>query len=167
MVSKRNRKSIKKSERTVLTILILIYILGVISGYLFISDNTENELFAAYLSRKNTYNTTVFFFMAFLLKYSGILGTAVCLLPFLSGINNSVYYYNLFSDAKGLEFKTITDILSNTAIIMLLILYCIVILLQIFNKKYNIRRDIKYFFVYISAVIVIYLLKFTMNIILF
>ncbi len=167
MVSKNTRKSKKNIEKYILIALILFYIMGIVLGCLFISRNAENKLFAEYLSRKNTYNTIVFFILAFFLKYSGILKTAVCMLPILSGINNSVYYYNLSDYNNSMSFSRALNILSNTSVMMLLILYCIVIILQIINRKYNIKRDVKCLFIYISATVTIYLLEYLLNIILF
>ena len=153
---KRNNTDI---EKYIFILLIIAYISGIISGCCFIFKNPDNIELTKYLSLNNTITFIIYLISAFLLKYSGILCGFIFFLPFLNGVQNSVYYSKilLFSNDINL-YLNIINAIKDTAISLLLILYLIVIISQIIYRKYNIKKDLKYFTAYIVSSILIYLM---------
>ena len=150
-------------EKYIFILLIIAYISGIISGCCFIFKNPDNIELTKYLTLNNTTtNTTTFviyLISAFLLKYSGILCGFICFLPFLNGIQNSVYYSKNLLFSKDINlYLNIINAIKDTATSLLLILYLIVIISQIIYRKYNIKKDLKYFSAYIVSSILIYIM---------
>ena len=146
-------------EKYIFILLIIAYISGIISGCCFIFKNPDNIELTKYLTLNNTITFVIYLISAFLLKYSGVLCCFICFLPFLNGIQNSVYYSKilLFSNDINLYLNILNSI-KDTAISLLLILYLLVIISQIICRKYNIKKDIKCFTTYIISSILIYVI---------
>ena len=124
-------------------------------------------MFTDYLNHDNGFKVVIFFILAFLLKYSGILSTGIYMLPYFAGVNNSASYFNIIADEQKINFETVIEVFKDTSVIMLLMLYIIIIILQVINRRYNIKKDIKYFTIYTSAALTILVLEFVLKNIIF
>lgn len=161
--TKRNRKKYINAEKYILTLLIIFYIAGVSSGCYFVLSSNENAYFVNYVLSDNSFKIFLYFFAAFLLKYSGIFSGGLYILLFFLGIQNSVSYCNMILNREDIFYDTILNILKDTSVTMLLILYIIIIVSQLINKKFNLKKDIKYLSVYIIGVSVILSIEFIIN----
>ena len=160
---KRNRQN--RVEKYILAILIVSYVAGLCYGCYFVVSNENNAVFVSYITSNNFINTLIFFIAVILLKYSGILSGILYILPFFSGIQNSAYYCNILLNKETILHSIVFDVLRDTAVLFLLILYIIVTISQIINKKNNIKKDIKLFYVYISGALVTHLLHYVIKLI--
>ena len=166
MVSKikSSKKEYINTEKYALILLLFGYVLGILIGCFFVYSNAENAELINNLIKDSYVKKLIYFISALILKYSGILSGAICTLPIFSGIQNSAYYcsYILNSDKK-IIYKIVLKMLSDTALTILLILYLIIIINQIANKKYNLKKDFKYFSVYIGGSSIIIILKYVLE----
>jgi len=160
---KRNKQN--KIEKYILAILIISYVVGLCYGCYFVVSNENNAVFVSYITSNNFINTLIFFIAVILLKYSGILSGILYILPFFSGIQNSAYYCNILLNKETILHNIVFVVLRDTAVLFLLILYIIVTISQIINKKNNIKKDIKLFYVYISGALVTHLLHYVIKLI--
>lgn len=165
--SKENRKQFIKAEKYILILLVISYIAGVCSGCYFVLSNKDNAIFTSYITTGNAINIGIFFILALLLKYSGVLSGLLYVLPFFSGIQNSACYCRYFLMDKVPVESLIFAVIKDSAVILLLILYIIVIISQILNRKYNIKKDFKYFSLYFSGMIIVYIIDFIIKTIIF
>ncbi len=159
MVSKNiNNKKRVYADKHILTILIFLYIIGISVGSIFIFSIDKTDIFLKY---NNAINTLLYFVIAITLKYSGVLSCTISFLPLVLGIQNSAYYCNcLLNYNNKVIFELILSAIKDTSIVMLLILYIIVIISQILNNRYNIKKDFKYFITYFIGVNIIIVLDF-------
>ena len=72
-------------EKYIFSLLILSYILGMCIGSFFVFSNSDNALSTSYMSSRSPLKITMYFVIALVLKYSGILSSTVCLLMFVFG----------------------------------------------------------------------------------
>ena len=157
MINKKGRIKKFKLENYIEILLISGYIFGIIVGcsYILSSDYSYNNIFT---NNKYLYSI-IYFVITIILKYSGILSGAVFTLPVVLGIQNSAYYCSLILNYKyKFIYNGILIIIKDTAISILLILYITIIIYQIINKRYNVKKDIRLFFMYFSGAVVINLL---------
>ena len=147
-----------KTESYLFLVLTLAYILGISSGCYFILNNYNNLIFAKHIILNKTLNSMIYLITILLFKYSGILNVLLYTIPFFIGIQNSVLYCNKLTDNNRFILNNLHTIIKDTAILFLIILYLIITLLQILCKKYNIKKDIKYFSIYICGIIIIHIL---------
>ena len=157
MVNKTVNKTVQnvktkriKTERRIFSIILLFYIFGICAGCLFVFGSRENAEFTNNVFSYNSAKIIIYFIAAFMLKYSGVLSCGICILPTIIGIQNASYYCStiLYSQDK-FSYSIVFNILKDTALTMLFILYILILFTQIINKKYNIKRDVKYLSVYI------------------
>lgn len=153
-----------KPEKYFLILLIISYAAGVCSGSYFSLSSSENTDYIKYLFFNSSLNSIIYFIIALLLKYSGILNGVLYIIPFFTGIQNSASYCkNIIQNSHIITYNYISEAIRDSAVLMLLILYIIIIMTQILNKKYNIKKDLKYFSVYFLAVLTIYILFYILN----
>ena len=159
MINKKTRSIKFKLENYIEILLTSGYIFGVLIGCFYtLSNNCSYD--SLIVSNKYFY-TIIYFIITIILKYSGILSGAVCTLPIVLGIQNSAYYCSLILSYKyKFIYNALLMIIRDTAIIILLILYITIIMYQIINKKYNIKKDIRLFFMYFSGSVIINLLHY-------
>ena len=169
MINKNNgNKRNRIIEKYTFILLISGYVSGICIGAFFVFSNAENAAFTQTVVKNNDLKTLVFFVLALILKYSGILSGAMCTLPLFLGIHNSAYYCNYIISSKNkLIYTAVLDMLKDTSVCILLILYIMIIIIQITSKKYIIKKDIKYLAVYLSGAAIIYILEYTLKIFIF
>ena len=168
MVNKKlNFKKAINAEKYIFCILLLGYILGICIGSFFVLDNAENATFTSNVMSDKNFKALLYFIIALLLKYSGVLSGLLIILPMFLGIHNSAGYSCIILNNESLKYKTAFAMLKDTAIVMLLVLYIVLIVNQIINKKYNLKKDCKYFIVYFGASSLIILIEQLINTILF
>lgn len=149
------------AEKHILIILIVLYIIGISIGSIFILNINKPNLLLKY---NNAINTLLYFIIAITLKYSGVLSCTICFLPLMMGIQNSAFYCNrLLNYNNDTIHELILAAIKDTSIIMLLILYIIVIISQILNNRYNIKRDMQYFLSYFIGVNAIIIFEFLLK----
>ena len=165
--TKENRRKYLNTEKYILILLLVVYFTGVYSGCYLVFNEKIDTGFIDNIAGNNFLNTAVFFIAVILLKYSGILSGTMYILPFCSGIQNSVQYCSYILNNGKISYMIILEILRDTSILLLLVIYIILIINQILSKKYNIKKDIRYFSVYISGVIIIYLMEYILKSIIF
>lgn len=168
MVNKKtNSNKLVKTEKYVFFLLLLSYITGICTGSFFVFSDDINMVFTQKVLSPNDFKVLLYFIMAFMLKYSGIASGLLIVLPFFLGIQNSADYSCNIITADLKKYEAALTTIKDTAVIMLLILYIMIIISQIINKKYAIKKDIKYFIVYFSGTTIILVLKNILEIILF
>ena len=160
-------KKIINAEKYIFCILLLGYITGICIGSYFVLSNTENADFTNNVLSDSTFKVLLFFIIALLLKYSGILSGLLIILPMFLGVHNSAGYSCIILNKSTIKYKTAFTMLKDTAIVMLLVFYIILIVNQIINKKYNLKRDLKYFTIYFTASVVVLLIEFILSNIIF
>ena len=158
--SEQKNKSVLKNKY-IIALLIAFYLTGIYFGcyYIFSKDITH---FLNFLDI-NSINSAVYIILALLLKYSGIMSVLLYILPFFSGLQNSVLYCQNIINGNS----NIGIVIKDTAVTMLLIIYITIIIMQIINKKYNIKKDVKYFSVYFCGVIIIQIISQFINSVIF
>ena len=157
----KNKQQIKiNTEKYTLILLTIGYILGVCVGCFFVLSGNDNAALANRVVQSGDAKPLLYFMLALMLKYSGILNGAICTLPIFLGIQNSIYYSSkiLIIDEFNI-IKGIIGVAKDTAVVLLLIMYIIVIVKQIINKKYNLKKDIKYFIMYFCGAFIVVLLE--------
>ncbi|MBR2027683.1 MAG: hypothetical protein IKA10_01675 [Oscillospiraceae bacterium] len=162
MVNKgnNNNKKIRNTEKYAFILLVSGYISGLCIGAFFVFSNNANAAFTNSVVNHNDLYVLTVFIIALILKYSGILSGVMCTLPVFLGICNSAYYCNYIINNKNkILYTAILDMLKDTAICILLILYIIIIILQISSKKYILKKDLKYLAVYLSGASIIYIFE--------
>jgi len=159
MVNKKfNNKKIINAEKYIFLLLLLSYITGICIGSFFVFSNNDNAKFTNVLISQKDFKVLLYFIIALLLKYSGVLSGMLSILPLFLGIQNAANYSCCILNISDTKYKTAFTILKDTAIVMLLVFYIIIIINQIINKKYILKKDIKYFTVYFIAATVIIVL---------
>ena len=153
--TKEMRKWQISAEKYILLLLIISYFLGIYTGCRFSYTSNDNILFIKYIEKNSLFSDIFCFIVAVLLKYSGILNGVLYMIPFFSGIQNSVFYCKNIINNTGISYDLILNLLKDTAILMMLLLYIIIIIKQILSKKYNIKKDLRYFSIYLSGVIIV------------
>lgn len=163
MINKRNKSKnkIRNLEKYSLILLISGYVFGIFTGAFFVFSDNQNAEFTNTVITHNNLDIFIYFAVALILKYSGILSGAMCLLPIFLGIHNSTYYCDYIINAENkLIYTTVLTILKDTSVCILLILYITILIVQISLQKNNFKKDIKYLIVYITGVSVINLLEY-------
>ncbi len=175
---KTNRNLVQK---IIFYTVLAIYICGLCCGCLFALKNSENTAFVSRITGvekmvKNGNNTLFTVFAAvyirdvfslasvLVLKYSGVLkGMCVCR-PFVAALQNGCVYIVNYHSGVEIYDLIVRYILKDTANGFLLILFCYVIVSDIINDRYNYRRDIAKFTVYITGITVVYIVDFIIKI---
>ena len=166
MVSKikKNTKIKINSEKYIQGLLLIGYFTGLCAGSYFIFSSRENAAFANNVLNAGTIKSLVYFPVALILKYSGILSGALCTLTFFSGIQNSAAYCNnILNSNNNYIYSTVITMFKDTAVLMLLILYITIIINQVINGKYNIKKDFKYFSVYFCGAAIINIFEYILK----
>ena len=89
----KNKQQIKiNTEKYTLILLTFGYMLGVCVGCFFILSGSDNTVLANRVVQSGGVKHLLYFMLALMLKYSGILNGAICTLPVFLGIQNSIYY---------------------------------------------------------------------------
>ena len=155
------------AEKYIFVLLLFSYILGICIGSFFVMSDNKNADFSGLIVSDSSFKVLIYFILAILFKYSGVLSGMLGILPLFLGIQNSANYCCLILDNNVNKYKTALTMLKDTAIVMLLAFYIIVIINQIINKKYIFKRDLKYFFVYFIASVTIIIMESIINSIIF
>ena len=157
--TKEIRKRQISSEKYILFLLIVSYFAGIYIGCRF-TYLSNNIIFINYIAKNSVLNDILCIIAALLLKYSGILNGVLYMLPFFSGIQNTVFYCKFILSDTNISYSFVMGIIKDTAVLMMLLLYVLIIINQIINKKYNIKKDLKYVSAYLSGIVVIYFLEY-------
>lgn len=164
MVNKNSKsKKYINAEKYIFLLLLLSYIIGVATGSYFILSNKENAEFTAYIISQNSFKVLLYFIMTLLFKYSGILSGMLGILPLFLGIHNASGYCSVMLHKEAVKYETALTMLKDTAIVMLLVFYIIVVINQILNNKYVPKKDLKYFTAYFSAAAIVLLIEYIMK----
>ena len=166
MVSKIKKSKTNEifSEKYILILLISGYLLGICIGCYFVFSNISNADFTNNVIKSGYIKSLIFFPCAFILKYSGVLSGFICTLTLFTGTQNALLYCNnILNTDNKIVYPLILTVLKDTAVIILLILYITIIINQIIHKKYNIKKDIKYFSVYFCGAIIINVSEFILK----
>ena len=158
--TKEIRKRQISSEKYIIFLLIVSYFAGIYIGCRFTYLSNDNILFINYIAKNSVLNDILCIIAALLLKYSGILNGVLYMLPFFSGIQNSVFYCKFILSDTDISYSFVMGIIKDTAVLMMLLLYILITINQIINKKYNIKKDLKYVSAYLSGIVVIYFLEY-------
>lgn len=154
--NKTNKIKIKHIEKYTLILLLAGYILGICIGAIFVFTNSKSIEFTDIFINTNNLNFILYFILALILKYSGILSGAICILPVFMGICNSINYCNYILNCENkIIYSTVLSLLKDTSICLLLIFYIIIIIIQISSQKYILRKDIKYLSAYILGAMIV------------
>ena len=178
-----NVKNKTRSRKAVFYILIFIYIFGLVTGCMFTLKNTENLEFVKKItlteslftdksdnyiihSSKFIIRDVILLLFVLIFKYSGILKGLSSCIPAILSIQNSSVYAALMIDKKISVFNLMFNyIIKDTAISFLILSYCFIIFNEIIEAKENPERDIKRFSIYLSGIIVVYLLNFLIKLV--
>lgn len=161
---KKNKKSYANAEIHTLILLLSAYLLGVCIGCFYVYSNKSNAIFSLNVINSYAAKNILYFVAALILKYSGILSGIICILPVFIGIQNSIYYCSyILNSTDKIIYTTILTVIKDSALTFLLILYIIVIVSQILNQKYVLKKDLKYFAVYFSGANIIILLEYLLK----
>ena len=164
MVNKNSKaKKYINAEKYIFALLLLSYIIGVSIGSYFILSNRENAEFTANIISRNSFKVLLYFIMTLLFKYSGVLSGMLGILPLFLGIHNASGYCTVLLEKGDIKYETALILLKDTAIVMLLVFYIIVVINQILNDRYVPKKDIKYFIVYFFAAIMVILLEYILK----
>ena len=153
--TKEIRKRQISSEKYILFLLIISYFAGIYIGCRF-TYLSNNIIFINYIVKNSVLSDVLCIIAALLLKYSGILNGVLYMLPFFSGIQNSVFYCKFILSDTDISYSFVMGIIKDTAVLMMLLLYILITINQIINKKYNIKKDLKYVSAYLSGIVVIF-----------
>lgn len=168
MVHKKSNEYRKiNAEKYIFALLLLSYILGICIGSFFVMSDSRNAEFSGVMLSDSNFKVLIYFITAVLLKYSGVLSGLLVVLPLFLGIQNSANYCCVILNTDINKYKTALTMLKDTAIVMLLVFYIIVIVNQIINKKYVLNKDLKYFTVYFTATVVIIILETIIKLVIF
>ncbi len=185
MVNKNinNSKSKLQNKKLILYILLLIYLLGMVSGCVFTFKNKDNIEFIKQISltekllangETSLYlHTTKIFIRDLILllsilifKYSGILKCFCICIPFVLSLQNSCLYAVMINTGEISIFNLLFNyIAKDTAVSLLILMYCFIITNEIIHKRSNPQKDIKKFSIYFSGLSVIYILNIIIKII--
>ena len=176
-----NKKFKIKYKKILFIIAIVIYIIGLCTGCCFAFKNSQNMAFvqkvtdveelinagnkgilaasAKYLSRDIILLCQVLIF-----KYSGILKGLCFAMPFIMAVQNScIYAGNIYQSRLTVFNLFFNFILKDTAVAMILLLYTCITTNEILSDKYIPKKDIINLSVYISAIIIVYIIGFTVK----
>lgn len=158
-------------------IIIIVYFLGLSAGCYMTIKNALNLDFVksvtgvtdssitAYNGDFRRFKTflirdIIFFLIALLIKYSGILrGLCICL-PFVISLQNGAIISNDYVSGLGLFSLTCDYILRNTAASFIFLIYCSILIYDILRDREDKKRDKRTVFIYILSVITIYRIDF-------
>lgn len=165
LYKKSNIKSASPDgEKYIFGVLIFTYIVGVCSGCYLVFSNSKNLAVTEYLVSKNPFLLLLYFLLALVLKYSGILSSLICLLPAALGLQNAIYYCSsILQKSENIFPSLLTATLKDTSVSLLLIIYTTLIAFQIISKRYNIRNDLKYLAVYIMGIVSISAIDYALS----
>jgi len=166
MMLKKNRniKNNAAFEKYILIVLLSSYLLGVCIGCYFIFSSDINYGYAENIVQIQTFGILLYFVIALILKYSGILKGIIYILITFLGIQNSANYCNyILNKSDKIIYSTVLAVIKDSTVTLLLILYIIVIINQIINKKYIVKKDLKYFSVYFTGALIILLLEYALK----
>ncbi len=164
MVNKKfSSKKHINTDKYIFMLLLLSYIAGICIGSFFVLSDSENARFTNVILSQINFKVLLYFIMALLLKYSGVLSGILGILPLFIGIQNSADYCCGILNKTDIKYETALTMLKDTSIVMLLVFYIIVIINQIINKKYNLKKDIKYFSVYFMAATAVLIMEYVLK----
>lgn len=151
----------------IFVLLLLSYILGICIGSFFVFSNKVNAEFTHRIISNYDFKVLLYFITALLLKYSGVLSGLLAALPLFLGIQNSAGYSCKIMNPFTIKYEAALTAIKDTAVIMLLIFYIIIIINQIINKRYQLKKDLKHFCVYFSGALIVILLHILIRTIIF
>lgn len=152
-----------RAEKNILIMLIIIYISGLCTGSMFVFGLKDSSAVMNYIHSTSIAQIIIYFILILILKYSGFLSCLICIFPAVLGIQNAAVYCKEITNSRQISYTLISAILKDTSAAMLFLLYIIIIITQIVNKKYNIKRDLKYFLVYFIGINIIYIINAVIN----
>ena len=167
MISK-NKKSKNKVnnnlEKYLFILLLSGYIVGLCIGSYFVFSNKQNAVLANNIAAAGLISSVIYFPAAAILKYSGILSGLIGILTVFSGIQNSIIYSNnILNSHINTTYSKIVTVLKDTSVIILLIIYITIIIIQISNNRYNLKKDIKYFISYFSGAVIVNIIEYILK----
>lgn len=162
-----SKNSIKHSryiniEKYVFLLIIVFYITGLCCGCYYAFKSTQNLGFVKQIADVNAFEILLCFAVALAFKYAGILSCIIYILPLIAGIVNGANYCILYAQ-NSLSYSNILTILKDSAVVMLLILYIIVLISQIINKRFSLKKDLKYLYVYLCGVIIVLIIHYILS----
>lgn len=174
----RNRKNV--FNRTIFLVLLLLYLAGVFIGCSFAIKNSHNLDFVKSVTLTSNLSETLnpvdfsryrlFFIRDILciisiitLKNSGVLkGLCVCV-PFIAAVQNGSICISDYRTGTGV-YEIITGYcLRNTASAFMIIIYCTVIVQYIITGREDRKEELRKTVVYISGILLIYILDYTIK----
>jgi len=88
----------------------------------------------------------------------------MCFTVIFLGIQNSANYCNyILNNSDKIIYSTVVSVVKDSAITLILILYIIITIIQIFNKKYIIKKDLKYFTIYFAGASIVLVLEYILK----
>lgn len=166
-----NRKLISSKtfsiHKYIFILLLLSYILGICIGSFFVFSDEINADFTNKIISHHNFKALLYFIIAFMLKYSGVLSGLLAALPLFLGIQNSAGYSCKIMNPSSIKYEAALTAIKDAAVIMLLIFYIIIIINQIINKRYLLKKDLKYFCVYFSGALIVIILHILIKSIIF
>ena len=175
-------KKFKIKYKSILFILtVFIYVTGVCTGCSFAFKNSRNIA----LVRKvtvveelvNIENKGIFadcmqyslrdlimLCRVLVFKYSGVLKGLCLAVPFVVAVQNAcIYAGNIYQDKLSVFNLFFDFILKDTAIVMILLIYTCLTANEILSDKYNPKKDIINFSVYLCATVIVYIIDITVK----
>lgn len=179
-----NRKYIRNNrQKKIFTVLIIIYIAGILAGCVFSLKNSNNITFVKTITltsntesiRNNTISDRLKLFLsrdilcvlsALMLRHSGLLkGLCVCI-PFIAAVQNSSVFITDYYSGSSISTIMTRYGLRCTASSFLIIMYCTVILGYILRNREGEREEAKVTAVYICGIILIYVIDVSIKLML-
>ena len=185
MVNKNrtNSKYKLQNKKLILYLLLLIYLIGMVTGCVFTFKNKDNIEFIKQISLTEkllangesaiSVNTAKIFIRDAILlvsilifKYSGILKSCCICVPFILSLQNSCLYSVMINTGEISIFNLLFNyIAKDTAVSLLILMYCFIVTNEIVHKRNNPQKDIKKLSIYFSGLSVIYILNILIKII--
>jgi len=170
-----------QSKKLIFSIILIIYIAGICTGSLFAFKNSQNLTFiqkvtfventakvenTAFLAQsvKLCIRDIMLICLILIFKYSGILKGMCITIPFIFGVQNSCIYSTIISLKQPSAFNILFNyIIRDTAVILIVLLYLLVVIYEIITSKENVKKDIKYLIIFIFATLCIYIIDLTIK----
>lgn len=185
MVNKNitNSKYKLQNKKLIFYLLLFVYIIGMVTGCVFTFRNKDNIEFIKQVSLTEKLlangETTVYIHTAkifirdaillvsiLMFKYSGILKSCCICVPFILSVQNACLYSVMINAGEISVFNLLFNyIAKDTAVSLLILMYCFIITNEIIHKRNNPQKDIKKLSIYFSGLSVIYILNILIKII--
>ena len=180
------KKAAKKPDKIyirnlIFIVLLGIYIGGLCAGCAFALKNEQNLSFVQKITFTSGFSAlsqginpaidysaifrdTICILMLLLLKYSGILKGFTLTIPFIMAIQNGSIYTSLLNNSQiSMLIITLTNVLRDSAVIFLVLIFSSIIVRDIIDEKENYKKDIRLSLVYGLSVVFIYMIDYSVK----